>query len=99
MGAAPQISIKHRIAENGKSIDYLISMDEKEVRRLAVEMLKEHRTRLRNIIPSIKSDKRKHQAKKKERLIDYTIGRIIFFEEDISTAAKKAKAARKAGEI
>lgn len=65
----------------------------------AINALKEHRSHLRAIIPAIKHTVRQKQAKKKERRLDYLIGRMVFFNEDFGTARHKTAAKIKRKEI
>jgi hypothetical protein len=79
--------IKGTAFKGGKII---ISLDSE---RVAKDALREERDRLRNHIPSIKHTNAKRQAIKKEKRLDYALGRMIFFGEDYITAINKTKKA------
>jgi hypothetical protein len=68
-----------------------VTIPEKEVNRLCMVAMKKYRTTLRKMIPYIKKTTAKKKAIKKERMLDYTIGRMVFFNENFDEAAMKAK--------
>lgn len=55
-----------------------------------LEVLKKERSRILTVIPLTKQTVRKKRLIKKFQIIDYTIGRMIFFREDFETAGRKA---------
>jgi hypothetical protein len=85
------------VEDNG--LKWILELDDEAARQITIDMLKEHRSRLRAIIPSIKHTVRQQQARKKERRIDYVIGRMIFFNEDLSAAAKRLREEVAKGEL
>lgn len=78
---------------------YKVSVSEKEMQRLSLEALKEQRDLLRSAVKMTKHTVKLKQATKKLKLVDYAIGRMVFFKEDFKTAINKAKAAQKEGNI
>jgi hypothetical protein len=82
-----------------EGLNWFLEFDEAEVRQMAIDILKEERTRLRAAIPGIKHTVRQKQAIKKEKRIDYVIGRMVFFKEDFSTARQRMEQEVKNGEL
>lgn len=62
-----------------------------------ITALKQQRSQLRKYIPRIRHTVSKRQAIKKEKQINYMIGRMVFFDEDIKTAAAITKQQLKTG--
>jgi hypothetical protein len=85
--------------EDGQGLEWFIKIDDKEINEMAIDLLKDHRSRLRKHIPHIKHTVRQRQAVKKERRIDYMIGRMIFFKEDIRTAGQRMQEEIAKGEL
>lgn len=80
-------------------VNWILKAEDSFINQAAISLLKERRTKLRNIIPGIKHTVKKQQAIKKEKRINYLIGRMIFFKEDYSTARKKLEEQIKCGSI
>jgi hypothetical protein len=91
--------LKYGRLEKNESGAWVVKLGHDDARIIAIEILKEHRSRLRKHIPAIKHTVKKNQAIKKERRIDYVIGRMVFFKEDISTAVKRLEQEVKQGAI
>jgi hypothetical protein len=85
--------------EDSRGLEWLVKFEQEELDAIAVDLLKDHRSRLRKHIPHIKHTVRQQQAIKKERRIDYMIGRMIFFKEDIKTAGQRMQEEIAKGEL
>ncbi|TLS37757.1 hypothetical protein [Pseudalkalibacillus caeni] len=82
-----------------EEIGWMMEMDRKNINRLAINILKEHRERIRDVLPIIKKTTSRKRAEKKFRLVDYIIGRMIFFDESFDVARDKALIENELGRI